>query len=171
MASYYQGKFKPKNKSKYSGDVDNIIYRSSWELAVLKWCDETASVVKYSSEEVVIPYRWDVDKRMHRYFMDFKITFDNGKTLLVEVKPDKETRPPKRPDKSKRYINEAMTYVKNQNKWDAAETYAKDRGWEFQVWTEKTLTQMGLLKTQTTKGGIKPLKPLKPMRKKKTTKK
>lgn len=170
MSSYYQGKFVPKNKSKYHGDVDNIIYRSSWELAVLKWCDTNSSVVKYSSEEVVIPYRWDIDKRMHRYFMDFKITFDNGKTILVEVKPKKETQPPKRPDKSKRYISEAMTYVKNQNKWDAAETYAKDRGWEFQVWTEDTLKQMGLLKTQTTKGGIKPLKPLKPMRKKKVKK-
>ena len=63
-------------------------------------------------------------------------------------------------DKSKRYIGEAMTYVKNMNKWEAANNYAKDRGWEFQIWTEETLHSMGILKK------LKTLKPLKPYRKK-----
>ena len=101
--------------------------------------------------------------------MDLKITFTNGQTILVEIKPEKETNPPKRPDKSKRYINEAMTYVKNMNKWEAANEYAKDRGWGFQIWTEKTLTEMGIMPTQSKKGGLKPLKPMKPFRKKKST--
>jgi hypothetical protein len=30
-----------------------------------------------------------------------------------------------------------MTYVKNINKWEAANEYAKDRGWKFVIWTEK----------------------------------
>jgi len=94
--------------------------------------------------------------------MDLKITFNNGKTILVEIKPEKETQPPKRPDKSKRYISEAMTYVKNRNKWEAASKFAKDNNWGFQIWTEKTLTKMGIMPKQ-----IKPLKPLKPYRKKK----
>jgi len=54
-----------------------------------------------------------------------------------------------------------MTYVKNQNKWEAARSFAKDRGWEFQIWTEHTLEQMGINPKQ-----IKPLKPLKPYKKK-----
>ena len=89
-----------------------------------------------------------------------EVPFDDGKTIIVEIKPDKETTPPKRPDKSKRYINEAMTYVKNMNKWEAANSYAKDRGWEFQIWTEETLYSMGIMKK------LKGLKPLKPYRKK-----
>lgn len=163
---YYQGKFKPKNPEKYKGNIDAIVYRSSWELAVLKWLDNNNSVIKYSSEEVVIPYFYEVDKKMHRYFVDFLITFDTGKTFIVEVKPHKETEPPKRPDKSKRYISEAMTYVKNQNKWNAAEKYAKDNGYTFMIWTEKELTKMGILPKQSEKQ-LKPLKPLKPFRKKK----
>ena len=71
------------------------------------------------------------------------------------------TRPPKRPDKSKRYIGEALTFVKNQNKWEAADNYAKDRGWHFQVWTEKELEKLGIIPKP-----IKPLKPLKPYRRK-----
>jgi len=156
----YSGRYKVKNISKYQGDPDKVTYRSSWEKACFAWCDQNPNVKKWSSEEVVVPYKWDVDKRMHRYFVDLKITFTNGKTILVEIKPQKETAPPKRPDKSRRYIGEAMTYVKNMNKWEAADSYAKDRGWEFQVWTEETLYEMKILKK------LKALKPLKPFKKK-----
>lgn len=167
----YSGKYIVKHRSKYKGDADKVIYRSMWERHCFYWCDMNANIRGWSSEEVVIPYRWDVDKRMHRYFMDLKITYKDGRTILVEIKPEKETAPPKRPDKSKRYINEAMTYVKNMNKWEAAEQYAKDRGWKFQIWTEKTLTEMGIMPKQSKKGGLKALKPLKPFRKKKVKKK
>jgi len=157
----YSGKYKVKNISKYRGDPDKIVYRSSWEKACFNWCDQNPDIKYWSSEEVVVPYKYDVDKKYHRYFVDLKIVYNDGRTILVEIKPDKETAPPKRPDKSKRYIGEALTYVKNMNKWEAANSFAKDRGWEFQIWTEKTLREMKILKA------LKPLKPLKPYRKRK----
>src|SRR6056300_315508 len=104
----YSGKYKPKNIKKYAGDPNKIVYRSHWEKLVFMWCDGNSDIKSWSSEEVVVPYLWEVDKKYHRYFVDVKITYTNGKTVLVEIKPDKETRPPKRPDKSKRYINEAL---------------------------------------------------------------
>ena len=85
-----------------------------------------------------------------------------NQTLLVEIKPDKETRPPKGQKRTKKYINEAFTYVKNMNKWEAAQKYSADRGWVFQIWTEKTLQEMKIMPKY-----IKPLKPLGPVRKKK----
>jgi len=72
----------------------------------------------------------------------------------VEIKPEKETNPPVGNRRTKRYITEGYTYIKNMNKWEAANEYAKDRGWEFQIWTEKTLQAMGIMP--------KALKPLKP---------
>jgi hypothetical protein len=162
----YSGKYIVKHRSKYKGNVDNVVFRSMWERHCFSWCDNNSNVVRWSSEEVVVPYYWDIDKRMHRYFVDLKIEYTNGKTVLIEIKPEKETKLPKRPDKSKRYINEAMTYVKNMNKWEAANSFAKDRGWEFHIWTEKTLNEMGIMPTQSKKGPLKPLKPLKPFRKK-----
>ena len=85
--------------------------------------------------------------------MDLKISFKDGRTILVEVKPEKETQPPKKSfgkatDRSKRYIKESLTYVKNMNKWEAANEYAKDRGWEFQIWTENTLMEMGIMRSE-----------------------
>ena len=94
----------------------------------------------------------------------------DGRTTLVEVKPKKQCQPPKtkRP-KSKRSLNEAYTWIMNNNKWHAADQIAKDNGWEFRIWTEDELTQRGILKKQP--GKIKPMKKLSPYRKKKSTQK
>ena len=45
---------------------------------------------------------------------------------------------------SRRYLKEAMTYGTNTSKWKYAKAYAEDRGWEFQVWTEDTLRDLGI---------------------------
>ena len=156
----YRGKYKPKNPKKYSGDPTNVVYRSMWERHCFKWCDESSKVIKWSSEEVVVPYLYEIDRKYHRYYVDLKITYRGGKTSLIEIKPDKETRPPPKPTRfSRKYLNEGLTYVKNMNKWKAAKNYAKDRGWTFEIWTEHTLESMGI-KPKSTKA-LKPLKPLK----------
>ena len=160
----YSGKYKPKNPKKYNGDHTNIVFRSMWERHCFKWCDDNPKVKGWSSEEIVVPYFYDVDKKYHRYYVDLKIVLED-KTLLVEIKPEKETTPPTGQRKTKQYISEGLTYVKNMNKWEAASSYAKDRGWDFQIWTEKTLQEMKLL-TKPMPGKLKKLKPLKPYRKK-----
>jgi hypothetical protein len=162
----YKGKYRVTNTSKYKGDFNNVIYRSNWEKQCFLWCDRNTNIKEWSSEEVVIPYYYDVDKKYHRYFMDLKFTTQEGKVYLIEIKPEKETKIPKNPNKSKRYINEALTYVKNQNKWKAAEEYALNRGWHFQIWTERELQSMGILPKRTP-GKLKSMKPLAPYRKKK----
>ena len=128
------------------------------------WCDQNPKVKSWSSEEVVVPYYYDIDKRYHRYFVDLKIVMED-KTLLVEIKPEKETKPPVSNKKTKRYLNESLTYVKNMNKWKAANSYCKDRGWEFQIWTEQTLYSMGIM-TKPLPGKLKKLKPLAPFKRK-----
>ena len=65
----YSGKYKPKNPKKYKGDFTNIVYRSMWEKYCFKWCDENSEVKSWSSEETVIPYLYEVDKKYHRYFL------------------------------------------------------------------------------------------------------
>ena len=69
----YKGLFKPKNPSKYRGNVNEIVYRSSWELKMMKYCYTTKSIVEWGSEELVIPYISPWDGRYHRYFPDFYV--------------------------------------------------------------------------------------------------
>jgi len=141
---YLQGKYKVRNVSKYNGDASNVIYRSSWELKFLVWCDNNPNVVSFSSEEIIIPYKSPVDGKFHRYFVDFMVkikTKDNTtKTYLVEVKPKRQTQPPEIKKRiTKQYINEVATWGVNQSKWKAAIDYCLDRGWEFKILTEQDL--------------------------------
>jgi hypothetical protein len=138
-----KGFFKPKNPSKYNGDSTNIIYRSSWELKVMKWLDEHPKVIWWNSEELVIPYRSPVDNKMHRYFPDFiaKMRQKDGlvMTYVIEIKPDSQTKMPTQKKKTKRYLQEAATYAVNQEKWRAADIFCQEHGWKFLVLTEKHL--------------------------------
>jgi hypothetical protein len=137
---FHKRKFTPVFPEKYTGDPTNIIMRSSWETMFANWCDKNPSIVKWSSEETIIPYRCPTDNHIHRYFVDFKITTIAGKTYLVEVKPQCQTQPPVYPGKkTQRYLTESLTFMKNQAKWKAATEYAKDRGWEFKIITEREL--------------------------------
>jgi hypothetical protein len=132
--------YKPIFPEKYSGDPTNIVMRSSWETMFASWCDKNPSIVKWSSEETIVPYRCPTDGKIHRYFVDFKISIKEGKTYLVEVKPAKQCEPPVFPGKrTQRYLTESLTFMKNQAKWEAAKNYCKDRGWEFKIITEREL--------------------------------
>jgi hypothetical protein len=155
MKKTYSGKYKIKNPEKYRGDPTNVQYRSMWERHLMKYFDENSGIVSWSSEEIIVPYLYEVDRKYHRYFVDFFIETKEGKKILIEVKPEKETSPPTGSKRTKRYINEGLTYVRNMNKWEAANEYAKDRGWEFQIWTEKTEPLKSMIG--------KPLKKLKPL--------
>ena len=137
---FHKRKFIPIFPEKYTGDPTNIIMRSSWETRFASWCDKNPSVLKWSSEETVVPYRCPTDNRIHRYFVDFKISVSTGKTYIVEVKPAAQTQPPIYPGRqTQRYITESLTFMKNKAKWEAAIEFARDRGWEFKIITEKEL--------------------------------
>ena len=141
----YKGKYKIKKPEKYAGDASNVIFRSLWERNAFRWCEDNPKVKLWNSEGVVVPYKCSVDKKLHRYFVDLLIEMDNKKVYLVEIKPKSQTVPPvKKSRKTKRYINEAMTFSRNQDKWNAADKFAKHNGWEFQVWTEETLRNLGI---------------------------
>lgn len=141
---FHKRLFKPIYPEKYAGDPTNIVMRSSWETRFASWVDKNPQIVKWSSEETIIPYRCPTDNKIHRYFVDFKIQVrgkDNLlRTYLVEVKPAKQTQPPVYPGKrTQKYLTESLTYLKNQAKWKAATEYCKDRGWEFKIITEHEL--------------------------------
>lgn len=134
----------PKNTEKYAGDPTKIVSRSSWELRTFKWLDENPSVLEWSSEEIVIPYKSPVDNKIHRYFPDvyarFKTSDNRTKTYLIEIKPEYQVKPPEiKKNITKRYVTEVCTYAVNDAKWRAAREYCLDRKWEFKVITEKDL--------------------------------
>jgi hypothetical protein len=140
---YKQGVFVPKNPEKYFGKAgDAIIYRSSWEQRTMKWFDENQSVIAWNSEGVTVPYYFELDSKMHRYFVDFiaKMKLKDGteKTYAIEVKPEAQCSPPTTKNK-KRLLTETIEYMKNQAKWKAAKAFFESKGVQFIVITEKDL--------------------------------
>ena len=140
----YKGKYKPRFPKKYKGNPTNIIYRSSWELKFMRYCDSNQNILEWGSEEFCLPYKSPLDNRIHRYFPDFyiKVRESTGtiKKMIIEVKPKRQCMEPKKPKRKTRgYIYEVREYVKNQAKWKAAEEYCLDRGLEFKILTEKEL--------------------------------
>ena len=83
----YKGKYKPKYRSKYKGDPTKIIYRSLWERRFMVYCDENPSIIKWASEEVIIPYRSPLDKRIHRYYPDFWVKTKKQQLLFCTISP------------------------------------------------------------------------------------
>jgi hypothetical protein len=139
----YKSTYTPINEEKYVGDQDPIC-RSSWERAFCKWCDFNKNVVHWSSETVVIPYISKVDKKLHRYYVDFVVEFVDSKVVLFEIKPFKETQPPKVRKRTKRFLYEMKTYATNTSKWKAASEFAKRKGVSFQILTEHELRKLGI---------------------------
>ena len=141
----YKGKYKIINSSKYKGDYTNIIYRSLWERRFMVYCDATDSVLKWSSEEISIPYRSPIDRKVHKYYPDFFVEILNTQKkkqrILIEVKPKKQTQPPKiSKTKTARYLKEVKTWGINSAKWEAAVSFCKQKKWQFMILTEDQLT-------------------------------
>ena len=142
---WIQGRFIPRNPSKYRGNPSNIIYRSSWERSFLHWCDNTRQVAAWASEELVIPYRSPLDGRMHRYYVDFVVwisTPEGIRKYAVEIKPKAECqmpKPPKRKSLNEAYIKRLQTWEVNQAKWKCAKAWCEANGFQFLILTENEL--------------------------------
>lgn len=140
----YSGRFSPVNPHKYEGDASNIWYRSLWERKFMEWCDTRSNIIKWSSEEVIVPYFDPTRGKYRRYFPDFLVTTRGAdgsqQKTMVEIKPKKQTMEPQKNKKmSKAYIKEIVEWGVNSAKWAAAKEFCLDRGWKFQVITEDDL--------------------------------
>ena len=126
---FAQGKYTLKNPTKYVGRRTPT-YRSSWEFAFMKFCDENPSIQAWASEAVKIPYRNPLTGKAKK-----------GKNMveLIEVKPDNQTI---KENLGKSRHNQ-LHYVLNQAKWEAASKYAKSKGIKFRVITEKDMFHQG----------------------------
>jgi len=149
--SYYQiANMRPMLKNPQKCKSQIVSARSGWEISFIsKYLDVNVNILEWSSEDVVIQYFCPTDGKMHRYFMDFwflSLQKDGSKKeFLVEVKPFKQTIPPVDPKrKTKRFLTEVQTYIKNQAKWETTKKYIenerkKGRNIEFIILTEKEL--------------------------------
>ena len=142
--SYY----KPINEDKYIGKSTPIA-RSSWEIKFMRWLDNTSAVIQWCSECIAIKYQdpnQPIKKNkpnIRNYYPDFYVLLKNREgtveRFIVEVKPKKETKKPRKSKNPQRVLLEEATYKKNLAKWAAAENFCKANDMKFMVITEDQL--------------------------------
>lgn len=99
------------------------IFRSSWEELVFKYLEAESSVVFYKSEPFRIPYILE-NKKKH-YVPDFLVEFQDGRKLLLEIKP-------------KGFLN----YDINLAKFAAGRQYCGERGITYEVWSDEKISEL-----------------------------
>lgn len=150
MKTYKKGKFVPRNPGKYRGDVNNITFRSSWELKAFEFLDGNVNILQWGSEIVAIPYikpenliNYKNGKHrkpiVSRYFPDLwiRVRKTDGTIVeeIIEIKPVAQTRPStKRNSKTRLYENNV--YEINKAKWIAAQKWCSSRDIKFRILTE-----------------------------------
>lgn len=103
-----------------SPKAGNIFYRSSYERIAYELLDNDATVAHYMPEPFAIEYT-NQDGNTRRYRPDILVSKE-GQTVLVEVKPQWK-----------------LSDLTTQLKIEAGKQYAAQKGWVFEVWTEKEL--------------------------------
>lgn len=157
--TYKTGTYEMKHPEKYVGK-SKPYFKSSYEERMMYWLDMNNKVIEWSYEPQYIEYlnqvptnapdwmRALVDFKVHKYFVDFyaKLVNNEGQQVryILEIKPHVQTIMPTEPKRKtkksiKKFYNDMKEYIKNSNKWDAAENYANQKGLNFTVLTEKQL--------------------------------
>lgn len=143
MAGFHKGLYVPRHPEKYKGEVNRIVYRSSWELDFCRFLDNNKSVLAWSSEPFAIPYIKPTDKKVHKYFPDFWIEYHdkNGEIIqeVIEIKPASQIAQPNPVGKKKKQqLYEQITYAVNIAKWKAATEFCAKYKMKFRLITENT---------------------------------
>ena len=137
MAKFAQGRYNMKNPDKYIGGKTPL-YRSSWEFAFMRFCDESPSIQKWASESIRIPYRHPFTGKFTIYVPDFFIAYadKNGKhhAEVIEIKPENQTLL----EKAKSKQNQGQLIV-NRAKWKNAQLWCKNKGFRFRIINEKDI--------------------------------
>jgi hypothetical protein len=136
MPKFQNGKFIPSNPDKYLGKRTPH-YRSGWELAVMRMCDNHPAILGWGSETHRIPYKNPLTGKMSTYVPDLLLVYKDKKgqnhAEMVEIKPASQTLSEARTQAQK------AAAVVNHSKWAAAHAWCKSQGMSFRVITENQI--------------------------------
>lgn len=142
MRNTAKGSYRVENPEKYVG-LGSPYYRSSWELAFMRFCDNNPAVQQWASESIKIPYRDPLTGKNTIYVPDFFVVYvdkDNKKHAeVIEIKPANQTLIEK---VGKNPFNQAQ-YVRNKVKWQMAVEWCKRHGCKFRILNESDIFHSG----------------------------
>lgn len=141
MTRWAQGFYEIKNPQKYVGK-GKPRYRSGWEHAFMRFCDNNEHIVQWASESISIPYRNPITGKQTIYVPDFLIMYrtrnNTTRAELIEIKPKGQSVV-----EEKMKSRDRAVVAVNYAKWDAATKWCQRNGLTFRVITEDDLFRNG----------------------------
>ena len=104
---------------------EEIVFRSSWEEACIKFFDGDNDVSSFEFEPLRIPYVDNSSGNIRNYIPDFIVSYSDGTKKMIEVKPSF-------------FIDDPT----NQAKFKAAREYCEKHNISFEVWTEAKINDI-----------------------------
>ena len=154
--NYKQGLYIPKHKDKIIklNNQGGLYYRSSLEQKFMIYLDNNDSIIHWNTELIKIPYvqnAWnntlcEMNTSDHNYYPDFyyELKRKDGSIskVVAEVKPYKDTKPPKlninpTAKQLKNFEYSLKEYAKNLDKWKYCLAWCKNKGFEFIIITDQ----------------------------------
>lgn len=137
MSRFAKGYYEVSNPEKYVGGKPPY-YRSSWELAFMRLCDQHPNISKWASENVKIPYLNPATGKHTNYVPDFMIQYTDkdghNYVELIEIKPTNQTTL-----ENARTDGQKWQTAINAAKWTAAQEWCKRKGIRFRVLNENQI--------------------------------
>jgi hypothetical protein len=134
MGKFAQGTYMVENAEKYAGTAAPH-YRSSWELAFMRMCDQHPNIVSWASEAIKIPYMHPITGKYANYIPDFMIQYIDAAgsehVELIEIKPSNQTTMENANSRQQK-----ASVIINAAKWTAAQEWCQRRGIRFKVINE-----------------------------------
>jgi hypothetical protein len=141
MTKFAQGIYKVINSDKYVGNREPR-YRSGWEHAFMRFCDNNANIVQWASEAIQIPYRHPLTGKNTIYVPDFFVVYrtkqNTTRAEVIEIKPKKQSIV-----ESKATERDRAIVAVNYAKWAAAQKWCQRQGLSFRVITEDDMFANG----------------------------
>lgn len=145
---YKQGQYNLINPKKYLGDPTLVYFRSGWEYKLYFFLDNNERVLHWNVEGITIPYeietngKWETCRYHPDAYAEIQRLDGSIQKVVLEIKPEAETQPPKMPKKVTAKSLENHEYrmkmfLRNLAKWKAAKKFCDKRGLEFFLFTEK----------------------------------
>jgi hypothetical protein len=134
MSRWAQGQYVVRHPEKYVGK-STPRYRSGWELAFMKFCDDNDNVLQWASEAISVPYRHPLTGRISNYVPDFFVQYRTKNNVIcseiVEIKPKKQSV-----IESKMSSRDRAVVAVNYAKWNACQIWCRRAGLVFRVINE-----------------------------------
>ena len=141
MSNFAQGKYNLINPKKYVGKGEPR-YRSGWEHAFFRFCDNNDAVLEWASEAISIKYVNPLTGKVTNYipdiFMRYRTRNNKVCTEIIEIKPKKQSVLEGRMNE-----RDKMIVAVNHAKWAAARAWCQRAGIVFRVITKDQMFHQG----------------------------